>query len=147
MRQVVRKDKIREATKKLLTSINSTVPILLGILLLLGLVRGFLPENFFADVFTGNLLIDPLIGAGVGSITCGNPMTGYVIGGELLEHGTSLIAVVAFIVSWVTIGIIQLPLECVMLGRRFAIARTAVSFVLSVCIAVTAVVVMEIIPW
>jgi uncharacterized membrane protein YraQ (UPF0718 family) len=143
----VRRKKLTEATRKLLTSINSSIPILLGVLLLIGLIQGLMPDNFFAGVFTGNLLVDPLIGAVVGSITCGNPITSYVIGGELLDQGISLIAIIAFIVSWVTVGIIQVPVEGVMLGKRFAIVRNAVSFVLSVCIAAAAVVTMEFLPW
>jgi hypothetical protein len=51
----------------------------------------------------------------------------------------SLVAVTAFLVSWVTVGSIQLPAEMIMLGKRFAIYRNLICFGLSVLIAVLAV--------
>jgi hypothetical protein len=49
-------------------------------------------------------------------------------GGELLTGGISRIAVTALIVNWVTVGLIQLPAEMLLLGRRFAIYRNALCF-------------------
>jgi uncharacterized membrane protein YraQ (UPF0718 family) len=64
-----------------------------------------------------------------------SPFTSYIIGGELRQEGVSMLAITAFIVVWVTVGIIQLPAEALMLGKRFAIARNAVSFFVSIVIA------------
>jgi hypothetical protein len=47
-----------------------------------------------------------------------------------------MLAITAFIVSWVTVGIIQLSAEAVMLGKRFAIVRNTVSFWTSILIAI-----------
>ena len=40
--------------------------------------------------------MDPLIGALAGSISFGVPVTSYIIGGELLEEGVSLMFVLHF---------------------------------------------------
>lgn len=128
-------EKFKKAFKRLLNNLNKSIPILLGVMLLVGLVQSLIPKNFFTKVFTGNRIIDPLIGAVFGSVAGGNPMTSYVIGGELLDRGISLLAVVAFIVSWVTVGIVQLPAESLMLGRRFALVRNLISFVFAILIA------------
>jgi DNA-binding response OmpR family regulator len=45
------------------------------------------------------------------------------LGGELLAKGISLVAVTALLVSWVTVGSVQLPAEALMLGSRFALYR------------------------
>jgi hypothetical protein len=71
----------------------------------------------------------------MGSITAGNPLAGYILGGELLAGGASLIAVTAMIVSWVTVGIVQLPAEALLLGRRFAMLRNLLSFLFAIAIA------------
>ncbi|WP_218185238.1 hypothetical protein [Methanogenium cariaci] len=42
----------------------------------------------------------------------------------------------AFIVAWVTVGIIQLPVEMNILGKRFAIARNLCGFILAILIAI-----------
>ena len=126
----------KRAGRSLLNNIKMSVPILLGVLLLLGLVNTLVPKEFFSRIFTGNKVLDPLIGALFGSIAAGNPLTSYLIGGELLKNGISLIAVLAFIVSWVTVGTVQLPAESLMLGRRFALLRNGISLLMAIAIAV-----------
>ena len=125
----------RRAAKGLLKNINMSVPILVGVLLLVGALNTLVPKQFFARIFTGNRVLDPLIGALFGSIAAGNPLTSYIIGGELLGSGISLIAVLAFVVSWVTVGTIQLPAESLMLGRRFALLRNGISCLMAIAIA------------
>jgi uncharacterized membrane protein YraQ (UPF0718 family) len=115
---------------------NLSVPILLGVLLLIGLITTLVPKAFFSRVFTGNRVLDPLIGAVFGSAAAGSPLTSYVIGGELLNNGISLVAVLAFIVSWVTVGAVQLPAESMMLGKSFALLRNGISLIMAVVIAV-----------
>jgi len=80
-------------------------------------------------------LLDSLRGAGIGSILAGNPVNSYVISEQLLGDGVSVFAVAAFIISWVTVGIAQLPAEALTLGTRFAVLRNSLSFLLSVPIA------------
>jgi len=53
----------------------------------------------------------------------------------MLERGVSLIAVTAFIVAWVTVGVVQFPAEVAILGKRFAIARNAVAFISAIIVA------------
>ena len=74
-------------------------------------------------------ILDVLIGAVVGSVAAGHPLASYVLGGELLEGGVSLLAVTALIVSWVTVGVFQLPAEALTLGRRFAVYRNLLCFI------------------
>lgn len=72
-------------------------------------------ESSFTLLFKGNLILAPLLGDILGSILAGNPITSYIIGGELLNEGISLVAVTAFLASWGTVGIIQLPAESILL--------------------------------
>ena len=44
----------------------------------------------------------------------------------------SLFAVTAVIVTWVTVGLVQLPAEVTALGGRFAVSRNAAAFVVSI---------------
>ncbi len=119
--------------------------MLLGVILLFGLVRTFVTNQMIASVFTGNSFLETLIGAGIGSISAGNPVISYVIGGELLKGGASLFAVTSFIVAWVTVGIVQFPAEASILGKRFATIRNILSFVLSILVSVATVTTLEVI--
>lgn len=115
---------------------KKSLPILMGVLMLLALADALIPKQTYRLIFSGNWFFDPLMGAALGSISGGNPLTSYIIGGELRHEGVSMLAITAFIVSWVTVGIIQLPAEGLMLGKRFAIVRNAVSFCTSIVIAI-----------
>ena len=126
----------KDAFSKTGQAFRKSLPILASVLMLLALADTLIPKQVYRRIFTGNELLDPLMGAAIGSISGGNPITSYIIGGELRQQGVSMLAITAFIVAWVTVGIIQLPAEALMLGKRFAIARNAVSFGISILIAV-----------
>lgn len=129
-------------------SVNQIIrllPVLTGVVLLIGLFSSFISKELLSSVFSGNIAIDTLLGASLGSIFAGSPINSYIIGGEFLEYGISLFAVTALIISWVTVGIVQLPAEMAVLGIRFALVRNAVSFALSLIIAILTVTFLTII--
>jgi uncharacterized membrane protein YraQ (UPF0718 family) len=121
---------------KALRSFTTTVPMLLAIVLLVGLFRAFVPNRSLSAVFTGELFRDTVIGSLLGSISSGNAVTSYIIGGELLKEKVSFIAVTAFIVAWVTVGVVQIPAEAASLGKRFACVRNVTAFLLSVLVSI-----------
>ncbi|MMZ68103.1 hypothetical protein D1872_307530 [compost metagenome] len=77
--------------------------------------------------FDGNVIHDTILGTIAGAVSVGQPFLSYIIGGELLKEGVSLYDVTAFILAWVTLGVIQLPLEFSIFGLRFAIIRNLLS--------------------
>jgi len=111
------------------------LPMLVGVVLLIGLFNAFASKELLSYLFSGNRALDTLWGACFGSIFTGNPINSYIIGGELLEYGVGLCAVTALIIAWVTVGLAQLPAEISALGSRFALVRNAISFALSIAIA------------
>ena len=123
-------------------SITQSVPIILGILSLVALIVTLVPPRLFGRLFTGNALIDPFIGSALGSIFSGNPLTSYIIGGELQKTGISEIAIVAFMIAWVTVGLVQLPAEALMIGKKFAVVRNITAFFSSVIIALLTVIIL-----
>jgi len=136
---------MKNALIKTFNSFKQFIPIILGILLLLSLALTAIPKSFYTMIFTGNKIIDPLVGALLGSISGGNPITSYVLGGEFLNINVSLLAVTAFILAWVTVGIIQLPAEILMLGKKFAITRNVISFFMAMIIAILTVLTLAVI--
>ena len=135
--------KLKKAALGLFNNLKMSVPILAGVLLLVGLINTAVPKDLFTKIFTGEWFLDPIIGAVFGGVAAGNPLTSYIIGGELLKNGVSLVAVVAFILTWVTVGVVQLPAESMMLGKQFALLRNGVSFVMAILIALLTVFTME----
>ncbi|NMX22239.1 hypothetical protein C5S30_07475 [ANME-1 cluster archaeon GoMg4] len=113
--------------------------MLLGVILLLGLFSVFVTSEMISSVFTGELLRDTVIGSLIGSISAGNSIVSYIIGGELLKEQVSLFAVAAFIVAWVTVGVVQFPAEAAILGKRFAAARNILGFILAIIVSIATV--------
>ena len=128
--------KLKKAFLKTSQSFLGILPVIAGMMLLTGLILQFLPIQALSALMGKNSALDAVSGALLGSVSAGQPLISYVLGGELLASGVSLVAVTALIVSWVTVGSVQLPFEAMMLGRRFAIARNSISFVFSILIAI-----------
>ena len=124
------------AVKQSTRAMWRAAPLILGVILMVGLIQAFFPPKVIGSIFHHSSVLDSFIGSAIGSILVGSPITSYVIGGELLGQGVSLTAVTAFIVAWVTVGIVQFPAEAVMLGRRFSILRNSLSFFFSIAVAV-----------
>ena len=108
---------------------------MVGIIFLMGLVRVFISPEFVKNFMPRLFPLDILGAASLGSFMTGNPIISYILGGELLKVGMSLVAVLAFLVSWVTVGFIQLPAEMYFLGRKFALLRNFLSFIFSILVA------------
>lgn len=127
---------LAEAFEKAGRSLWGSTPVILGALLLLSLATSFIPSSAYSSVFSGIPIIDAVIGSAIGSILAGNPATSYIIGGELVEAGVSTIAVTAFLIAWVTVGVIQLPAESILLGKNFAFSRNISAFLFSILVAI-----------
>ena len=65
-------------------SFCSSLPVLIGVVLLLGLFRVNVSPRLISSIFRGQYFRDVLTGSLIGSISAGNPITSYIIGGELL---------------------------------------------------------------
>ena len=136
---------MKQAIIKAAKALWKSVPMILGTVLLVSLISSLIPNSFYANIFSMNILMDSFIGSLVGSISAGNPITSYILGGEMLKQGISLIAVTAFLVAWVTVGIIQLPAESSTLGKKFALLRNLSSFVLAIIVAIITVLILGVI--
>ena len=133
------KKNIVSAFFKAFKSFGTSLPIILGVILVLGLFRAFVSVQMLSAVFTGELLRDTVIGALIGSIFAGNAVNSYIIGGELVKENVSLIAITSFLVAWVTVGIIQFPAEATLLGRRFACVRNILGYILAILVSIATV--------
>jgi len=122
---------------------NTLIPVLVGIVLWIGLFNAFMTKAWLMKLFSGRAVPDTFWGACFGSIFTGNPINSYVIGGELLKHGVSLTAVTAFLMTWVTVGLVQLPAETAALGKRFGLLRNGLSFLLAMPVAFLTVMILD----
>ncbi len=135
------KQKLKAAATGTLKSLRIITPMLLATIGLIGLFKTYITPEMLHTLFNGTALHDMLMGVGFGGVSVGQPFLSYIIGGELLDEGASFYGVTAFILSFVTLGVVQLPMEFSIFGFRFALVRNLLSlifaFLLSVAITLT----------
>jgi len=136
-------NKIKEAFKKSLKGFLSMLPLLFAIILLLGIFDIYITKEMLASFFISNIFVDTITGTLLGGVLTGNPMISYILGGELTDAGISLYAVTAFILSWVTIGVVQLPAEVEIFGFRFTFYRTLFTFITTILVSLSTVLTMN----
>ena len=139
------KSKIKQSVIKSARALWKSTPVILGTILLVSLISSIIPKSFYISVFSKNNILNSFIGSIIGSISTGNPITSYIFGGEMLNQGVGLIAVTTFLVSWVTVGLIQLPAESLILGKKFAIIRNISAFILAIIVAIITVSILGVI--
>ncbi len=139
-----RPERILLNAKKTGKMFSRSLPNILAVILLSGLFIEFIPVERISAFMGGGQLADALLGAAFGSISTGNPLISYMLGGELLDQGISIITVTALLVSWVTVGSIQLPAEIQSFGPRFALVRNSLSFLFALIIALLTLITMQI---
>ena len=133
------KNNIKEAFNKSLKGFLSMLPMLIAILLLLGIFDVYITKDILLSLFISNNFVDTITGTLLGGVLTGNPMISYILGGELTDAGVSLYAVTAFILSWVTIGLVQLPAEVEIFGIRFTFYRTLFTFITTILVSLATV--------
>jgi len=135
-----------EALNKARRQFGVLLPMLLGVIFLLGLFQAFISQEMLLTFFSGSLHQDTILGALLGSVLAGNPVNSYVIGSTLLDSGVGLAAVTALMVAWVNVGIIQLPAEAASLGWGFTLVRNITGFAAAVITGVLLNVLMGAVP-
>lgn len=122
----------RSALQKTMKQFSSMLPVLLGVIMIMGLVQAFLSKELILKIFSKNPLMDTIIGTFTGSIFAGNPVNSYVIGQSLLKLGAGWAGVCALMFSWVSIGLVQMPAEVQAMGFRFTMVRNSAAFIITI---------------
>ncbi len=136
-----KKPNFTQILKQAALSIYYMSPMILGVLGLSAILLTFISPEEIKHIFTGQPFTDTIYGLLLGAIMMGNAMLSYILGGELLKMGISYYAVTAFLLAWVTLGMVQIPLEISFFGKRFVIIRNLLAilftFIITILIVAT----------
>ena len=124
-----------EVMTKALKLFFSILPMLLATIGLVGLLQTYVSSEMLHALFRGDILVDTLMGTFSGGVSVGPPIISYIIGGELMDAGISVYAISAFILSWVSLGLVQLPFEASVLGLRFMLVRNLLALIFALLIS------------
>ncbi len=112
------------------------IPTILIIIILIGLLLGFVPSSEISKIVgeqsgVGGVILVALFGA----ILHIPALISFPLAASLLKSGASIVAVAAFITTLTMIGTVTLPLEIKELGKKIALLRNGISFIIAIIIA------------
>jgi len=125
----------KSALRKSLINFISMTPMLLGIIGLVGIMQTYVTSEMLSSLFGYSISTDIVTGTVIGAVSSGNPSMSYIISDGLLKEGISLYAVTAFILAWVTLGIVQLPAEASVFGLKFTFYKNILTLLSTMMVA------------
>lgn len=129
------KPTIKKAFINATKSFISILPMIIAVTALIGLFQVYITSDMLSNLFGYSEFLDTLIGTLVGAISSGNGAISFVVAQGLQEQGVSLYALSAFILAWVTLGIVQLPAEASIFGVRFTVIRNILTLLSTILIS------------
>ncbi|BCA80970.1 permease [Desulfuromonas sp. AOP6] len=128
-------EKTRKSLKIAGLSLWRLFPLLVAVFGLVGLFQVFIPPELIEKILgESSGPISLLLGGGMGAIAIGPPAAAFPLAGTLLSAGAWPPAIAAFIVSWVSVGVVTLPFEVGVFGARFALLRNGIAFIAALVI-------------
>jgi uncharacterized membrane protein YraQ (UPF0718 family) len=130
------RSKTKQALLKAWNSFKNILPLLLGVILLIGLILSILDTSLISRIIgekSGPLGV--LLASALGSVTLIPGFIAFPTAALLLAGGAGYIQIAAFVQTLMMVGIVTLPLEIKYFDKKVAIARNAISFVLSIGLA------------
>jgi len=122
-------EKTRESLRVSRRTLAKLLPLLVAIFALVGLFQVFVPPSWIEarlGASAGGSTL--LFGGALGAVAMGPPLAAFPLAGSLLDAGAWPPAVAAFIVSWISVGLVSLPFEAQIFGVRFALVRNTLAF-------------------
>lgn len=128
--------KTKQSLKIAARSFFRILPTVLIIIMLIGLLLTFVPPSEISRFvgeqsgFAGVLLVGLL-----GAVLHIPALLSFPLAASILKSGASVAATAAFITTLTMIGTVTLPLEIRELGKKMALLRNGLSFVIAIAIA------------
>lgn len=113
--------------KQSLMGFWTNVPILLGVILLISIFQQYLSFDFLTHI--DNQFLAAFVANVLWSISTGNPINSYIIAIGIGNLGLYTFIISVFLITWVTVGIVQLPAESFYFGKKYAITRNLLAFI------------------
>ncbi len=130
------REKTRMAWKIALNATRRMGPGILAVILIIGLMVGFIPPRWIALAIGGERgILGVLLATLLGSVLFIPALIAFPLAKSLMSLGAGIMAMAAFITTLTMIGFVFLPLEIKELGKRFALIRNGFSLVVALVIA------------
>ena len=120
---------LKQTWKQTRIGFVTNIPILLWVILLIAIVQYYFPFASLAKL--ANNFWGILLSWIIGSISTWNPINSYIIANELwpiYEYG---LVISVFLITWVTVWIVQIPVESYYFWKKYTLLRNSLAFISS----------------
>lgn len=116
-------------------SLRKLIPLLIAVFGMVGLFQVFLsPAQVEQALGASNGWMSLFLGASLGAVSIGPPLAAYPLAGSMLDARAWPPAVAAFVITWISIGVITLPFEASVFSIRYALLRNGIGFVVAMLV-------------
>jgi hypothetical protein len=125
---------IKKTFFQTLRSFKEMIPMLLGILLIVAMLK----QSWTFDIlnkYLSNDFLSTILASFFWSISAWTTINSYIIADSFWKVDDYILVITAFLVSWVTVWVIQMPAEIYFFGKKFALTRNLISFIFSIIIS------------
>ena len=130
------KQKTKQALLKAWNSFKNILPMLLGVILLVGLMLSLLDTRTISKIIGDRSgIMGVLLASAVGSVTLIPGFIAFPTAALLLQGGAGYIQIAAFVQTLMMVGIVTMPMEIRYFTTKVAVLRNVISFTLSIGVA------------
>lgn len=130
------KNKTKKSLIKAWKSFENILPQMLGMITTIGIIIAYLSPETISKIIGGSSgWLGVLIAAIVGSITLIPAFVAFPMAAILLQNGAGYMQISAFASTLTMVGLLTLPLEIKLFGKKFSILRNTLAFILSFVVA------------
>lgn len=106
------------------------IPIIFWILILISILQVYFPlENI---VNFGNKIFSIFLADLLAGLFSGNPINSYILAWEIWFSIETIFLISVFLVSWITVWLVQIPAESYFFWVRYSIIRNILSFLFAI---------------
>ncbi|MGD9761550.1 MAG: permease [Candidatus Izemoplasmatales bacterium] len=131
------KNKTMKVFKVAKKALLNSLPSLLGVLGIVGLILGLLPPETISKLIGSEAgFLSTIIASILGAVTLIPSLIAFPLAGSLLRAGATITTISVFVTTLVMVGFVTMPLEIKILGKKFALLRNGLSFIIAFIIAI-----------
>ncbi len=123
------------ALKRAFFGFVQLLPTILAVVGLVAIFQVYITPSILSKFFGYSRMVDILNATILGAISSGNGAISYVIADGLKQQGVCDAALIAFILSWVSLSFTHLIAEASVFGVRFTAYRNILSFLSAIAIS------------
>ena len=128
--------KTKKALKKAFKSFENILPQFLTIVVIIGMILSVLDESTISKYIGANTgILGIVISIIIGSITLIPGFVAFPLAAALLNNGAGPAQIAAFVSSLMMVGIVTIPMEINLFGKKAAIIRNTSAVIFSLVVA------------